>query len=245
MPRFHIVRVRKRHEISRSRGLYIYRVRRVERVVTARRVFPHSGHTLHDAPHVPTADKRTRRDDMTTWRELGYVPASDGEDSDAELSTQEDEFAPLAPPEDVSRESLENETTQNGDEQTSAHDVEGSNTNATEQSEPSPIRDDGAMDIDVASRNGGSGKEDQVTQAQEEAEKGNIHHDDLMDVDHVPGVTAQPQTIAGKHTFAGDSIDLSNIPVVDLSNLQDDDDDENGGVGLQVLMACWVILDCA
>jgi hypothetical protein len=175
---------------------------------------------------------------MTTWRELGYVPDSDGEDSDAELSTQEDEFAPPVLPEAVSSESLENEIKQNGDEQTSTRAVEESNTDPTKQStqsEPLPVRDDGFMDIDVASQHNGSGKEDQAPPpAQKEAEKANIQYADLMDIDNLPGTTTQPEKTVGKHTSAVDSIDLSNIPIVDLSNLPDEDDDENAGVDLQV-----------
>lgn len=34
---------------------------------------------------------------MTNWRERGYVPASDGEDSDAELSTQEESLGSPIP----------------------------------------------------------------------------------------------------------------------------------------------------
>jgi hypothetical protein len=72
---------------------------------------------------------------MTTWRERGYVPASDGEESDGELSTQENDF----PPAYISS----NFATNDANDELKSHEHPEKTT-----TEDSPVLDDGYVDID-------------------------------------------------------------------------------------------------
>ncbi|KAA8895421.1 Mus7/MMS22 family-domain-containing protein [Sphaerosporella brunnea] len=161
----------------------------------------------------------TRRYVMTTWRELGYVPASDGEDSEAELSTQEDDF-PV--PGGTSIEV----TTRNADERMSTSGFSNPVETPPELLLPTP--NDGFMDLDgveAATQNQSSGKGSQATATpDEEMKEVDGQNDDFMDIDEALGVAGNRMSTESSRFFSAD------IPVLDLSHQQDEED---GGTDLE------------
>ena len=196
--------------------------------------------------HHSTSNNRTpniplQRDAMTTWRERGYVPASDGEDSEEELETQEEvQFplqrdTPVALPEPREAEILhDGGDTQNLDEKRGSDAV----------SMPS-VTEDGGVVID-----GESEKDDRTDgpvgpTKGGEVEARHVPDVELVDIDEIMLVAAQPrQAIEGIPT-ENPIVPLTGNAAADLGNHREEaEDDEDGGVGLQVCvqldLASWM-----
>ena len=148
---------------------------------------------------------------MTNWRERGYVPASDGDDSEVELSTQEEEeeepYELLPPPTHLENAS-KNEPHGNGNGEGTTDGT------ATENLEP----------------NGAQGA---TTQGDIRAASGAVQSlpaaasdDGFMDIDEALG---RPSRAVASNSQA--VVIPANIAVLDLSH---DMDEEDGGVALQV-----------
>lgn len=188
---------------------------------------------------------------MTNWRERGYVPASDGEDSDDELFTQEDALDPpiactatpvselvdapavdeatgsieanhSTPQNDDSTETIEKSQSQTGkiDTDAPAEEVKGPHITLVEHDPEGPqntiqtAQGDDAMDLD--------------TTAPEPPQSAGPE-DEFMDIDKVLGTSSQSHK-----TIRLSQLITDEIPVFDLSKDISEEDEESGGVSLQV-----------
>lgn len=130
---------------------------------------------------------------MTTWRERGYVPNSEGEDSAEELETQETLYG-------------HDETNEQGED----GPIERLTTDVSKLSDATqqPTKDEGLMDIDNGEMDEGKSRM-KATVAPELREDALATEDaDFMDIDSILGVATHPQNIP------------ANIPVLDLSRPQ-------------------------
>lgn len=159
---------------------------------------------------------------MTNWRERGYVPASDGEDSDVDFSTQEEEPLALTPPPDAVptnsiKDPRHNEATR-----------QESTTGETKIEEQHERRTDAIAE-----------QSNHVTdivhvapipapqQYPESVESKDATDDEFIDIDEALGIATQANRVDNR-------LSQGIIPVFDLCMTREDADEEVGGVRLQV-----------
>lgn len=164
---------------------------------------------------------------MTTWKERGYVPASDGEDSEEELETQEEvrlptqQENPVASPEPGRPEVLRE-----------CGDIQKLDGKPTSDALPAlPVPDDEIVDPGVAQeKDVGTDRPIGLAKRGEE-KRGYVPDDESMDMDEV-------MLVAEKPSGAAQGIPTENPAVTHTDNAatnQRIDEDGDGRVaGLQV-----------